>query len=235
MTTSSPSPGKPAKRGLTFLISVLALVVAVLAFLLAWRANSRAGEALDKLAGPAPTTAAASAPGNAPTTGSTPQPTASDEPTDGSTAAAAPELNAQTKYTVKYADQPLRIAAECGASVNVDLDEPRVQVDSEIAEFSYFNSCGSNPGPYITFKPEVDGTEADTDAMQPTDCGDRIRTSPLPTGNHPVRKGQLYCVTTSWTAAQSSARTWKMATFLITGIGQDGALTVKASAWDIPQ
>jgi hypothetical protein len=230
-TTSSP---KPAKRGLTFLIAVLALVIAVVAALLAWRANSRAGEALDKLAPPPPTTAA-SAPGLTPTTASTSQPAATDEPTGGATGGAPPELSPQTKYTVKYTDQPLRIAAECGVSVNVDLDEPRVQVDSEIAEFSYFNSCGSNPGPYITFKPEVDGTEADTDSMQPTDCGDRIRTSPLPTGNHPVRKGQLYCITTSWSAAQGSARTWKMATFLVTGIGQDGALTVKASAWDIPQ
>jgi hypothetical protein len=228
--------GKPAQRRpwpalFAVVVSVLALLVAVVSAGLSWRAASKADEALDRIAGLAAPVGQPSEPVTEPTDAPT-QPGPTDEP-DPNATGAAPELNAQTQYTTHYTDQAMRLPSGCGDYITVDLDEPRVAVDSSAAEIRYIDPCGSTPA-YFTLGEGVKGSEVDSESVTPIECADRIRTSPLSSDNQPIRRGQVFCINTSLDTARSSASTWKMVIVSVTAVARDGTVSLTASAWNIP-
>jgi hypothetical protein len=229
----------PRRRGsglilVTLAVAVLALLLGVVAAGLSWRAVDQAGQALDRLNAlptapppppPPPSTEAA------PTDEPIEEPTA--EPTGADGSAVVPELNAQTQYKQRYTDETLRVPATCGSTTAIDLDEPRVKVESSFAEFSHYDPCGSG-APYLNLGDRVEASLVASSIVTPVECAEQIRTSPVSSDNQPVRRGQVYCVKTSLDAARASAGTWKMVLVEVTATGQDGAVTFKATAWDIP-
>ncbi|GAA2660142.1 hypothetical protein [Paractinoplanes durhamensis] len=211
------------------------MLLALVAVALAWRANGRADEAFDKastqIAGqPATPPPTQEAPTQEPATEPTVEPTT--EPASEETG--TPTLDAQTKYTVKYSGKSLKIAtSRCGESTNIDLDEPRVGVEAASRDFTVNPACTSS-GASITLNGGVDGSLAGSPQVKPVECNELIQLSPLPQGNKAIRTGQVYCINTSRDAARVTANTWKMVVLEVTAIAQDGTVTFKASAWDIP-
>jgi hypothetical protein len=216
-------------------IAVAALVVALVAATFSWRATSRAGDVADRL------DALAAKQTGAPAVQTTIEPTPANEPTEPSPpteptepAGSAPTLNAQTQYKVRYTDEALKISARCNDTVYLDLDEPRVQVDSLISELTYSDGCGSASAK-LRLRSGIEGSEVQSPAVTPPECAEQIRTSPLPqNGDQPVRRGQVYCIKTSLDAARNSGISWKMIILSVSATAQDGTVTLKASAWDIP-
>jgi hypothetical protein len=211
---------------------VLAVLLALGAVMLAWRANGRANEAYDKAsaAGVAPSQATAQ-PTEPPTTVPATEPTVEPTPDDTST----PTLDAQTKFTVKYAGKSLRIStSECASPTNIDLDEPRVGVEVVAREIRLGPPCGT-VGYTISLNAGVDASRANSPDVQPAECADLIQLSPVTQdAPQPLRTGQVYCLTTSRDTAKTTANTWKMIVLQVTAIAADGTVTFKASAWDIP-
>jgi hypothetical protein len=234
------SPAQPSAQGktrrggsLTIFVAVLALLVSLVSAVLSWRASRNAGSTSDKIdVLIAAEKAAPPGPPAPPVTASVPSAEATSPPTDSPTGS-IPTLDAQTQYKVKYSNQTLRVAAGCGQSISIDLDEPRVQASSELSELTYYDPCGTQTAT-VDLKNNVDGSEVASEFVTPVECAEQIRTSPLSRESQPLRRGQVYCIKTSLDDARNSAITWKMVLLEISAIAQDGAVTVKASAWDIP-
>jgi hypothetical protein len=222
----------------TLAVAVLALFLALLSAVFSWRAASKAADSADKInalvgaqAGPGATAAAQP----------TAQPTAEVGPTDETTAqptdpptGSVPILDAQTQYKGRYLGQSMKIPAGCGDTIYLDLDEPRVQVDSGIGELAYEDPCGP-PSPKFRLLDGVTGSEVQSESVRPVTCADQIVYSPLSlTADQPIRRGQVFCIKTSIDAAHSSAISWKMVVMSVTATAQDGTVTLKVSAWDIP-
>jgi hypothetical protein len=235
MTSGKSGRGGRSRGMITVAIAVVALFLALLSTVFSWRAASTAGHNADDIkaltarlaavpAAPAPTE-----PVVQPASGSTEDPAA--DPTDSPTGS-VPTLNAQTQYKIRYTDEPLQVPAGCNQRINVDLDEPRVQVGTNVSEL--YVACGS-PASTIRLGDGVNGSEVQSASVTPIECAERIRTSPLAADvDLPVRRGQVYCITTSRDAAANSAISWKMVVLSVTATAQDGSLTLKATAWDIP-
>jgi hypothetical protein len=100
-------------------------------------------------------------------------------------------------------------------------------------DFTFARPCAPN-GARIELADGVQGALADSGSVQPTDCADLIRTSPLVAGPEPIRTGQVYCINTSLDTARSQATTWKMVVPTVTAMAQDGTVTFKVTAWNIP-
>ncbi|XVU29102.1 hypothetical protein ACQPZJ_19185 [Actinoplanes sp. CA-054009] len=212
-------------------------MLALVAAGLSWVAVGRAGDALDQVAalptGPAPAPATTE-PAAEPTT-ETPVTTGPvEDPPVGSTE--EPTLNPNAEFTSNYTSQTLRMPSKCNDDVYIDLDEPRVGADYQRAELTYSRSCSASQGPQFTLSQGSRGSEVESTTVTPAECADRIRTSPLLSGtNQPLKRGQVFCVNTSLSEATSTAQTWKMALLSVSAVGQDGAVTFKVSAWDIPR
>ncbi|AGL17957.1 hypothetical protein [Actinoplanes sp. N902-109] len=146
-----------------------------------------------------------------------------------------PTLNAQTQYKVKYTDQTLKVRPDCGYGVYVDLDEPRVQVESDVAELNFSNNCTTAGTIHFELSNDVFGSAVDSESVTPIECAEQVRTSPLAQGrDEPVRRGSVYCIMTSRNAAQASGISWKMVILSVTSTSQNDTVTLKVSSWDIP-
>ncbi|MCW3816584.1 hypothetical protein ONA91_19240 [Micromonospora sp. DR5-3] len=236
--SSTGGPGRPARSGaglLAVAVAGVALVLALVSALLSWRAADRANEALDKLSAVASPAGVGAAPSQPPTSG----PPAAEQTTDApapTESGAVPELNKQTRYEVRYTAQTLRVPAGsgCSDSVYIDLDEPRVQTESGVAELEFRRPCGTGSPYFNLTSDDVDAGEVSSDKVTPYDCADQIRTSPIAGEEQALRSGQVYCITTSIEAARSSANTWKLVLLSVTATPKDGSVTFTASAWNIP-
>jgi hypothetical protein len=108
----------------------------------------------------------------------------------------APE--ARTGYSVAYAQEPLRVQVGCSAVMFLDLDEPRANAGENVSDLRYDSRCGMQPpdltlGPGATAGAQVTGGDLDA-----AGCGEAIRTSPLgPGAAVEVRKGAELCVLTA--------------------------------------
>jgi hypothetical protein len=228
---------RKSRRGLlTLSVAVLALLVAVASAALSWRALDQANDARDiaNAKGGVPVGPASAQPTGVSTPNPSPEPPATaDVPTPPPAEGEAPVLDAQTQYGVKYTNQSMTIPAGCNDNVYIDLDEPRVGVDPGDADVQYYDPCGNDPAT-LDLSDQVRGSEAPTTTVTPIECADRIRTSPLGQGKQPVRTGRVFCIMTSLGAAKSRGDTWKMVVLSVVATGQDGTVSVKASAWDIP-
>lgn len=229
---------RPGGRGLAVLalgIAGLALLLALGSTIFAWRAVDQAHDAKDIALRPAAGASAASAPASdAPSPAA---PTASgDTPPDDvpRSPGEAPPLDERTVYRSRYDKQPLTFKVPCGNRMYADLDEPRVMNESTGAEIKFIMGCGNDPSAF-TLQDGVDGSEDASAGMTPPACGDKIRTAPIATGaGIPVRKGTAICVTTDYGNARAHGDPWRMILLEVMGVANDGAATVRVTAWDIP-
>jgi hypothetical protein len=151
------------------LVAMIALNVAAVAGLLAWRAFAVArGTAAAR--GPLPS----AAPG---TTG-------------------APQ--GARNYSVAYAQEPLRVQVGCSAVMFLDLDEPRANAGESVSDLRYDSRCGTQP-PSLTLGPgAAAGAQVTGGDIDAAGCGEAIRTSPLgPGASVEVQKGAALCVLTA--------------------------------------
>ncbi|GIE17902.1 hypothetical protein Ahu01nite_010040 [Winogradskya humida] len=219
---------------------MIAVILFAFTAFFSWRALGKADDALTQVNALASARAAEAPPQVvadptvAATTADPPTAAATEDPA-GEPAATVPSLNAQTQYKTRYTSQTLRIPPSCTSSVYIDLDEPRVQTESNVAELSYENPCGGGTTAQFSLQSDVTASAVPSEAVTPIECAEQIRTSPLGKANEPIRRGSVYCVKTSPNAAQTSGITWKMVILAVTATAQDGTVTLKASAWDIPQ
>ena len=211
--------------------AAVALVLALFAAVSSWQTASSVAalraeiENRGRVPGPAPS----------PATMTPAQPsTATPEAPDATPTGSAPSLNAQTQYRVDYTRKRMRISAACGSSVSLDLDEPRVQAATEVAELTYLKNCSPDTPKFTITNDEVQGAEVQSDSVTPIECNEQIQLSPLPRTGLPIRQGQVYCVMTSLSSARESGQSWKMVVLSVTSVAEDDTVGLEASAWDIP-
>jgi len=229
-------PSPPRKRGPGTVViggvAVLALLLSAFAALNSWRTASSVDDlqkSVDNLAlGPQP---AASSAAEIPATDAT---TEATDPPETTPTGSVPSLNAQTQFTVNYTGKRMRIAATCNDYVYIDLDEPRIQAASGVAELTYSNDCGTEPPSLKISNDGVEGSEVQSEKVTPAECTSAIQLSPLPRTELPIRQGQVYCIKTSLGQARESAQTWKMVIVSINSVSEDDTIGLEASAWDIP-
>ncbi|MBN1170879.1 MAG: hypothetical protein JXA67_01790 [Micromonosporaceae bacterium] len=219
-------------------VAVLAVLVAIGALLVAWRALDQANDAREiALAGRGPV------PSLTPTEDPA-QPEASTGPQEGaatvpgsaqSTAVAAgslpPTLDPQTVYKVKYEKQSLTLKPN---PMYADLDEPRANVDPNDYDIGLYRDT-SGVAPYFRLGEDVQAGEASAAAMTPQDCADRIRTAPVGQAPIPARSGAVLCVMTSYESALKRGDVQRMVLLEVTGVGADDAVTIQLTAWNIPR
>lgn len=227
-------------------ISLLALVVALSSTVFAWRAIDQAADAKDIAIGRGPVQPA----GNGGIVPATTPAGQVEEPDNGvsesPTVPAAdpndvprspgepPELNDRTIYEVKYTKQTLTLNAPCNQSMYADLDEPRANVSSDAYDLRLRAGCGSDPS-NLRLAEGVEGSESAKPGMTPQECADNVRRAPVPTDAPiPVRKGVMLCVMTDYAAARARGDQWRMILLEIVAVSNDGAVTIQASAWNIP-
>jgi hypothetical protein len=114
-----------------------------------------------------------------------------------------------------------------------DLDEPRGDAERTLADLSYTRNC-YGPSEF-SLTDDVDGTAAAAPGMTPADCADKIRTAPVGSASLPVRKGIAFCLTTSYAAAVARGDRWRIVLVVVTGVADDGAVSIEASAWNAPR
>jgi hypothetical protein len=241
----SPAAPVPARRSrgavLAMGVSALALLVAVVSLVVAWRAVDQAGDAKQfALAGgdtaAAPTSGAAPAPAPAATTQAPPTEAAqtSDPVNPAPTGTGEPPLDERTVYAPKYEGQSLTLKADrCNEAMAADLDEPRANTGTGV-DIVLNGGCTTRPI-YFSLGGGVAASQSGSPGMTPRDCAERIRTAPLGESTIPVRQGVVICLTTSFAEAVERGDDQRLVLVEVTGVAADGAVTIKATAWNIPR
>jgi hypothetical protein len=241
VSPAAPAPAKRARGAVVALgVAALALLVAAVSLVVAWRAVDQAGDA-KQIALASGTGSASEAPAAAPpSVASEEAPVPTEAPATGAPAvpdpngSGAPPLNEQTVYTSKYEKQELTLKAECSYSMYADLDEPRANVGSSGYDLALTGFCTNRPG-YLSLGTGVEGSTSGSSNMTPKDCAEKIRTAPLGDATVPARKGSVVCLTTSFAEAQEKGDNQRLVLLEVTGVADDGAVTIKATAWNIPR
>jgi hypothetical protein len=149
-----------------------------------------------------------------------------------------PKLDERTTYEVKYTKQALTMSGRCqyssGTSMYVDLDEPRVDVESEGSDFVFRSGCNATDPAEFLLGDNVSGGQMDNPNATPQECTDRIRRAPIGEAAIPVRQGLVICLTTSYSAARARGDKWRVVLIVVTGFTDLRAVTVEATAWNIP-
>jgi len=232
----APKRGRVIGAPLAIAVAVLALLLAAVSMLVSWRALDQATDARDiARAGGAP---APQAPGPAPqptepppTGGPAPEPPPPGDPT---TTPDLPPLNEQTQYTVKYEKVSLKLQTGCNNSQYIDVDVPRVRNDSTDDDIQFTAQCGAETS-YFELPQNTPASRADTPNLTPQDCARLIQTGPLGLNTRvPARKGTVLCLITSLEEAMQRGDKQRIAIVQVTGVADDGAVSVSATAWDIP-
>jgi hypothetical protein len=215
------------------LVSVVAVVVAVLALGVAIAAYSRAGDNGDTAAAPGGTGAA---PPATPRDSSSvrasdtavPDPGSSDAGTDESIP--IPTQEPERRFT----DHVVRIqpAQGCSTVRTVDVDEPRVDAAVDRSEFKY-GLCGGGVAQF-DFVDELEIAEVTNPTATALDCLRQIQDAPV---NEPLtpHAGQILCVVTSAAEAQREGISRKVARIVVVAVAGDGTVTASLTAWDLPR
>jgi hypothetical protein len=213
----------------------VAVLLALVSIVIALRATGRAQDAQDRLdrvlaggvGNPVPTTEPP-----APTSEATDESTPTDAPS--TVGPEAPPTAPAAKYTSAYTNQTLQLQASCNYNLYIDLDDPRVLVSQGSKDdLTYTQGC-ADPSTF-SLSSGVLGSTTDSPTIQPWECADRIRSSPIALNlDIPARKGVVLCVLTSQSAAQEQGIKQRMVVLEVTGEGKDGKVVVKATAWNVP-
>jgi hypothetical protein len=148
----------------------------------------------------------------------------------------APAAESPTAFEVGYEAQPMRFQIGCSASLYIDLDEPRVNVDDEHSDLRYVSTCGTNP-PSLALGAGADaGSQVTTDTRTAEDCTEQIRTSPLgPRATVPVQAGLMLCVLTSLADARARGDSRHLVLLTVTGLAGNATASLTVTSWDAGQ
>jgi len=238
--TTSPG-GTPAPRGrrrarltptalsgLAVLISVVALVVAVLAY-----ARGSDGPAAAVLPAATATTAA---PGGTDTATTAPAPSA--EPAGGTEPAGGDELSGTdaplpsggAPYTVVKQDVRVTLAGGAGVQRAIDLDQPLVNADSTRTDVTF--STYHDPAQLEFGTDQV--AQARSRDVTPDECASNIQLSPT---DREVELSQdlVLCTVTNGVGAVNEPSRPKMARIVVNSIGPDNTATLTITSWEIPR
>jgi hypothetical protein len=225
------------RRLLPLVVSVVAVLFALVSLGVAWRALDQAKDAHDiALAGRDTTPGQQpTAQPPAPTTGDTGTSTATT-PVNPTATGEPPPLDQRTVYKVKYDKQSLILKPQSSSTMYIDVDEPRVNTESGAGYDIELSPAYNSASPYFTLGDGVAASDQGAPDMTPQDCADRIRRAPVAdNGRIPARQGLDVCLITSFSAAQQRGDVRRMVLMEVTGVAADGAVTVQLSAWDIPR
>jgi hypothetical protein len=225
-----PQTGGSGGRGrITFVLSVIALLVSVLSIGLSLLALTTAGS--NDSTAPVPQETA-SAPDTIPSESSAPTETASDEET--SEASNAPLPTASANYTVSYQDRRLSLqpnGRNCIGGRSIDLDQPAINVASG-GDIDYDPTSGCQGPPSLRFASDKVATVPSADAT-PEDCAQAIQLSPASQDIAPSQDLVICAVTDGQGAANEPVRA-KIARIVLAGVGQEQKVALNVTAWEIP-
>jgi hypothetical protein len=225
-------PGR-TRRGrwsvLACLVALLAMAGAAFAALLGWRALDQSQVARDMAArGGLPTPVAT-------TFADTPQAVPPDatvliEPSAAASPPVAPSVSptGPPGWVVRYADRTLTVPVGCGATVFLDLDEPRAEAAGGGADVQTGGRC-STAGSTLRLGPGAGAGAEVTGGPAPdaAGCDQRLRTAALAAdAGVPVRSGSTLCVRTRGAGKQGPA----LVRLEITAV-DGGRVTMRATSW----
>jgi hypothetical protein len=169
-----------------------------------------------------------------PTPTSAPSPTEESAPiTDdvaGPTSSAEVPLDPQQVWDVKYAPRDLTV--QVIRKRYIDLDAPLVD-DEPGHDISLVGVLGGATS--IQFAGGVTVASADSDGINPYDCTQKIKYSPLDAAlSYNFRKGDVTCIQTSRQAAAQRAESQQMVVLKIKDISAGGTVVLTARAWKVP-
>lgn len=151
--------------------------------------------------------------------------------TGDATATEAPDvLNPRSEYERSYTDQILTPRAGRWSGVGIDLDEPRADVSGTATDLT----LDSAAVPQLIMSYGVSAARV-TERLEAAGCADRIRTGPLPDDEHvPAQKGTLLCIATSRSGAADQGIDQRMVLLEVTGLADDGTVSLNLNAWVVP-
>ncbi len=232
---SAPPPA-PAKSRRALVLTLVAVGAVLLALCATGVAAYEAGRASQRTA--APSGGNATTPGQVPpaaATGQGGQPPATTGVTPTPNAIPS-DINPSAQFTPAYQLQQelqLRPGGAC-PTLYVDLDEPRVNVGSDTADFSLYSCSDRQEFSFSTSNPATASITTNPNST-PNECAESIRTSALADGAKvPVQKDVIMCVATSRTAALDKGITRKIALVVVKAVAVDGTVTLLVSAWKVP-
>lgn len=236
--TTTPPGGAPAPRGrrlarlgptalsaTAVLVSVVALVVAVLAYA---RGSDGPAQAVR------PATQATAAPGAAGTTppAATTDPAFEPEPADGDELSGtdAPLPSGGAPYTVVKQDVRVTLAGGAGVQRTIDLDQPLVNADSTRTDVTY--STYHDPAQFEFGTEKV--AQARARDVTPDECASNIQLSPA---DREVELSQdlVLCTVTNGVGAVNEPSRPKMARIVVNSVGPDNTATLTITTWEIPR
>jgi hypothetical protein len=194
----------------TLVIAIVALVFSVLSMVVTFNRNTAVTSGSGEPSSAATQMTIAAEPTEAAPTAST---NANPSPTD------TGGVNPQPNYTLSYEDKELHIPQ----SVEVDLDEPRVNVKTggdvryDYRGFTTTNAAAVTRSPNAT----------------PEDCEEAIQTSPL---TKPIAASEslVICIQTSAEDASEQGVSQKLTRISIKSINKEDVVTVLVTAWNVP-
>lgn len=213
----------------------VAVLIALVSIVIALRATGRARDVQDRLDQVLAGGAGSPAP-NIETTAPAGEVTDEPAPTDAPSTVGpqAPPTEPEAKYTGAYTNQTLQLLARCDYDLYLDLDEPRVLLSQGSTDDLVFTQGCADASTFSLASGTL-GSITDSPAIQPWECADRIRSSPIAQNLAvPARKGVVLCVLTSLSAAREQGIKQRMVVIEVTGEGKDGKIVVRATAWDVP-
>jgi hypothetical protein len=209
----------------------MAVLVALVAIGVAGWAVHRANVAVaatEKL-GTGPQPAAVQPTADVPTTDPVPTEGAPTASTTESSPGAATTIDPEAEFTTAYEGVGLNVQVRSGARRTIDLDKPRVDGDPDVA------LEGGQQATTMSLDSGVTAAMAETTDVTPKQCINNIGLSALdPTGEFPLRKGQVYCVQTSQADAQAKGESQKIVVIAVAGISDEDVVSLKATAYYVP-
>jgi hypothetical protein len=238
--TTTPPGGTPAPRGrrlarlgptalsaVAVLISVVALVVAVLAYA---RGNGDSTRAVRPAA--ETTTATPSAAGTTAPAAATTDPVSEAEPTAGDELSGtdAPLPSGGAPYAVVKQDVRVTLAGGAGVQRTIDLDQPLVNADSTRTDVTY--STYHDPAQFEFGTEKV--AQARSRDVTPDECASSIQLSPA---DREVELSQdlVLCTVTNGVGAVNEPSRPKMARIVVNSVGPDKTATLTITTWEIPR
>ncbi|TMM39256.1 MAG: hypothetical protein E6F99_07430 [Actinobacteria bacterium] len=146
---------------------------------------------------------------------------------------ASSDLAPDPQFTAAYPmRQQLQLRPRGACTLAVDLDEPRVNVDTTVADLS-LDSCAGHPA--LTFAAGTAVSVTRNPGATAGECAESIRTGAL--GGRvriPVQPRTALCVATSGPAALADGLTPKIALVDVAAVAADGTVVLVVSAWNQP-
>jgi len=141
-------------------------------------------------------------------------------------------LNPQSVFKLFYEKRTLNVQVTGCNSRNVDLDEPRLDVEG--AADITLDACTGGIAK-MEFTEGVVAAVGES-AMTPNECAEQIQFSAIPsTSEYAMRKGDAYCIQTSLAAANSRGDSQRMVVVTVTGVNADNLVTLQATAYIVPE